>query len=451
MSGLGHVWAHLWYGPVDRLRLWCLEKVILVVLALDCWMLMAERGGRYGAGGFNVAHFGWIDALMPTPTPGLYLGLIFSCGWLAALVASGVMRRAGLMALTVLYTYAWAMSQLDSYQHHYFLSWVLLCLCFFPLGRHPVCHDKTQGDPHWGPSPVSCFGYRLLCAQLVILYLYTGLSKTEPQWISGSVVQRINQDSGALQPFLDLFVSWGGSPEQFWGLTGLGVVCAQGLIALLWLSVLLVGERRSRLLSTLRACGVLVALGFHLGAEVAGLRIGWFGGYMIALTLIAFTPTGWFHALGGRLVNLSRSLADRGASPLVGAPVSNVVWGTLSLAVLLALLCCHHELELPGVSSVGLCVALWLGLRLIWARVTRRGPGRYAELLSCMVWLAILTTGLSTTTVRYDFYRFLGGDCWRRQEVQSSLSAYGKANSYAPEGQGRHKKVREIMGRLPLR
>ena len=49
MSGLGHAWTHLWYGPVDRLRLWCLEKTILVVLALDCWMLMAERGGRYGA------------------------------------------------------------------------------------------------------------------------------------------------------------------------------------------------------------------------------------------------------------------------------------------------------------------------------------------------------------------------------------------------------------------
>ena len=32
----------------------------------------------------------------------------------------------------MLYTFSWSMSMLDSYQHHYFVSLVLLCLAFFP-------------------------------------------------------------------------------------------------------------------------------------------------------------------------------------------------------------------------------------------------------------------------------------------------------------------------------
>ena len=35
-------------------------------------------------------------------------------------------------ALFLLYTYSWSMSMLDSYQHHYFVSLILLCMIFFP-------------------------------------------------------------------------------------------------------------------------------------------------------------------------------------------------------------------------------------------------------------------------------------------------------------------------------
>jgi hypothetical protein len=48
---------------------------VLALAAVDTWLLMIPRGGRYGAGGFNVAHFAWIDALFPVPTPRAYVGI----------------------------------------------------------------------------------------------------------------------------------------------------------------------------------------------------------------------------------------------------------------------------------------------------------------------------------------------------------------------------------------
>ena len=56
------VWERHWYGDVIALRPYLLRKGVLVLLALDAWLLMLGHAGRYGAGGFNVAHFLWLDA-----------------------------------------------------------------------------------------------------------------------------------------------------------------------------------------------------------------------------------------------------------------------------------------------------------------------------------------------------------------------------------------------------
>ena len=61
MSALARAWSAAWFGPVLDVRVWLMGKAILVMLALDAWVLMIERGGRYGAGAFNVAHFAWLS------------------------------------------------------------------------------------------------------------------------------------------------------------------------------------------------------------------------------------------------------------------------------------------------------------------------------------------------------------------------------------------------------
>jgi hypothetical protein len=120
------------HAPFAAARAFLFSRVFLVLVALDAWTLMIGHAGRYGVDGFNVAHFAWLDWLLPQPTAAGYIGVLIATGLLALTLAIGGTRRLALAGLFLLYTLSWAMSMLDSYQHHYFVSSVLLCLVFFP-------------------------------------------------------------------------------------------------------------------------------------------------------------------------------------------------------------------------------------------------------------------------------------------------------------------------------
>ena len=92
-----------------------------------------------------------MDALLPVPTPGIYVGTLLFVGLLAFVLAVGPFSRRGLALLFVLYTYAWTMSMLDSYQHHYLISLLLFSCIFFPapsineLAPTPSQHAEAAG------------------------------------------------------------------------------------------------------------------------------------------------------------------------------------------------------------------------------------------------------------------------------------------------------------------
>lgn len=137
------------HGDHGAARAVLLEKSFLALLALDTWMLMIGHAGRYGAGGFNVAHFGWLDALLPVPSPAFYIGVLTLTGLLALAILFAGHAPVALAALVILYTFSWSMSMLDSYQHHYFVSLALVCLTFFPrvsaTDVHPVAPALPSG------------------------------------------------------------------------------------------------------------------------------------------------------------------------------------------------------------------------------------------------------------------------------------------------------------------
>jgi hypothetical protein len=128
-------WEHYWFGPVAPIRPYLLVKGGLCLLAFDAWMLRVLRGGRYGEGGFNVAHFRWLDTLQPLPSPGLYVGLMLAVGMLAMVCVLADTGPWALALLALMWTYGWAMSMHDSYQHHYLLSLILTALVFLPRLR----------------------------------------------------------------------------------------------------------------------------------------------------------------------------------------------------------------------------------------------------------------------------------------------------------------------------
>ncbi|HET6340280.1 MAG TPA: hypothetical protein VFG30_44030 [Polyangiales bacterium] len=128
------------YGRFAAARAYLFSRLFLVLVALDAWTLMIGHAGRYGVDGFNVAHFAWLDAILPQPTAAMYVGVLLATGLLALALALGGTQRFALAGLFLLYTLSWAMSMLDSYQHHYFVSTVLLCLVFFPELRASDVH-----------------------------------------------------------------------------------------------------------------------------------------------------------------------------------------------------------------------------------------------------------------------------------------------------------------------
>ena len=433
MSALKRAWTSAWFGPVSGIRVWLMVRATALVLALDAWVLMIERGGRYGAGGFNVAHFAWLDALQPLPSASLYVGLIISCGVLSLLIALGIARGIAMVMLTLGYTYSWAMSQLDSYQHHVFISWILLCFCVTPwLSAREVFKEGRE---------ICAWGYRLLIALTTILYIFTGISKAEPEWLSGSVLKRINAAGGHLEPFREFLTGLGADEATFWTLSGHSVVAVQWVIAAAWLSLMVFGERAGVWVRVGRLGGVLCAIAFHIGAEIVGLRIGWFSWYMLGMTLIAFFPAELLARLAAPVGERIERVEAAFHPPKRRSAAAS--WILLNALAASALLIVGLELDLPGTAESG---ALWalLSVLLVAAEFKRSRRVRYTAFAISLCALT-LTLSIEQGRARYDFYRFVGGDALRRRQLNDALVAYGRANTYAPEGEGRWKKVAQTQ------
>ncbi|MEE2780450.1 MAG: HTTM domain-containing protein [Myxococcota bacterium] len=403
-----------------------MARLLLVMLALDCWLVMVPHAARYGAGGFNVAHFEWLQRLQPHPSPDLYVGLMLICGSLSLLVALGAMGRLGLALLTTLYTWAWAMSQLDSYQHHYFLTLALCCLLCSPSPRA----GESEGGRDWS--------YRMLLVTVAIVYGFTALSKMEAGWRQGDVLQRIHQSGEALAPALWVGDLVGISGDLFWPVAGHLVVVSQVVILAAYLVAAFASP--SRVASVIRWTGWVVTLGFHLGAERANLRVGWFSWYMIVMATVALPPVRWTAGLDRGVSWCGAVLTSRQSQP------GRVAVFTGLIAAVIAPLVVVDGLGLPGATTwmvFSFAAVPWV----IWSARGVQGlfswgiVGRSVALLLTVV---VLLSGLSSSSVRYDYYRYLGGDTLRRGELGRSHDAYGLANTYAPAGVSRWKKVLRV-------
>ena len=187
---LAAAWDRYWFGPIASIRPYLLMKVVWCLLAFDVWMERVPLGGRYGAGGFGVAHFRWLDSLQPLPSPELYVGLMLAVGLLAVVCVLTDAPRWMRALVALLYTYGWAMSLHDGYQHHYFISLVLATFVFLPHLRgcdffvtRALPADKRQRTRQRAQATrtVTAWGFALLEATVGIVYLYTAATKWDPR------------------------------------------------------------------------------------------------------------------------------------------------------------------------------------------------------------------------------------------------------------------------------
>ncbi len=304
-------WSRYWLAPLAAVRPWLLLKLTLLLLAFDVLGTHLGPAWRYGAAGFNVPHFAWMEAL-PTPTTAAYVGMLFLVST-GALVGALVPRapRWLLASLTVLYTWGWSCSMHDSYQHHYLLSVVLLAFTLFPpmdaadlFGASPLPREATHGLV----PRVHALGFTMLTAACAFVYAFTARSKLEPDWLSGDAMRSITHQGQTIQGAIDLAASLGIEGDDFWWWLGHSVVPVQLVCFLGYaLAPLLDGPSTAEERDTLtRLVGGWFDPGGRgpaiAGGLVIGALLGCVAGFALGLGPIGFvTVSAGLAALGASL------------------------------------------------------------------------------------------------------------------------------------------------------
>lgn len=449
---------HYFHAPVAAARPYLLLKGVLLLLAFDAWIEMTEHGGRYGVGDFNVAHFTVLDAVGPGVTADLYVGTLLLVGLLSLSMVLARPHRVGMACLCALYTYAWSMSMLDSYQHHYLLTLLLFSLAFAPLQTSSEVFGRlstSAADPEElrrearrrkrrrrsveptggaaGVPRVSAWGYVSVAVTCAIVYGYTSITKMEGDWREGHALRRLAGDNPGALSIRDAL---GADPETFWSDLAHSAILIQIVIAVGYLIAARQDDLRRPAWRVIVALWVAAPLSFHVGAEHMDLKIGWFSYYMMYVALVFFLPAQWLHAAGWVATWPVRRLTElwAGWTKTEDGDGDDERLSILVLAVaaggVLALL--GHLVDLPGSLVAGAVGGIALVLGVGWlsskGRVIQARPWILAAgAAGLAMWLSI-----ASSSVRYDYYRFVGGDMRRRGELERSLEAYEKANRYAP-------------------
>jgi hypothetical protein len=498
------------------MRAYVFSQVFLVTVALDTWLLMIGHAGRYGIEGFNVAHFAWLDRVLPVPSSALYVGVLLSTGLLALTIALGRSHPLAIGLLFGLYTFSWSMSMLDSYQHHYFVSLVLLCLVFFPelrasdvlplaasaaapikptkrgessvmpvsearrelafllvsalallsygvftLKSHPwllffACAGALTLTTAWHArrlrtreAPLcSGFGYNLLAASVAVLYTFTSIAKMDAQWFAGNTIRRISAAGEVFAPLAAAAGQLGISEQRFWSLLSTSVIPVELLIACGYWLAPLQDVVRSRWLRWATLIAAWLAFSLHIGAEAMRLEIGWFSYYMLLLAGTFLLPGPALESLGLLIARPAQLVAAELADLLDSTRPRRLETLALLVGASLVIGCVGFMLDLPGAKPAALlaCASLLLAAAVSWGR----GHGERVRMLALSAGCAAATMwiAIAASEVRWDYYRYLGGDLSRRGQAEAALAAYERGEHYAPRGQSRRDKIIELQRKL---
>lgn len=409
-------WLGYWLAPVAAVRPWLIAKTTLFLLAFDVLDTHLGPAWRYGAAGFNVPHFDWMRAL-PAPTTSSYVCMLFLVG-IGALVAALLPRppRALVLAVAGLYTWGWACSMHDSYQHHYLMSFVIASFALLPPFDAKTMFGTASSPrdaPHGLVPRMHALGSTFLTSLCAIVYGYTALAKTEPDWLSGAAMRNITNDGATIRGAIEFAASFGVEREAFWWWLGHGVVPAQIVIAVGYAlaplrdgpSTLREREELARLASrTFDAGGrgpllvgsvVVAAL---VGAVMAS-AIGWGAFGALAAALVAGCVVGV--ALGDR--DLRRFLfAPFGRPSLRGLVATLALVTAVSFHVgaeYLALSIGWFSYYMIAIALATFLPARWLSLAAFVATAPIRGKSWSSNVPEPVRWVLAVLAGVASLVV----------------------------------------------------
>jgi len=429
------------HGAYAAARPFVLQRLLLTMLALDAWMLMIGHAGRYGTAGFNVAHFRWLDAIIPVPSPALYIGVLLLAGLLSLTVAFSGVRMLSGIALLLLYTYSWSMSMLDSYQHHYFVSLMLVCVAFFPTSHADDIHprEREEGAAPAGIAQTTGFGYPLLLVTVAILYTFTALAKCDALWLDGSTIQRISKAGEVLAGLHGMAVTMGLTEAQFWSALSFSVIPLELFVAAGY-ALAVVRDRGDspRWVGLTCNAAAAMALMLHIGAEGMGLEIGWFSYYMMVLATFCLLPPTVIDALARAVTGPARFFADattedRGEDGVEDGGEDNAPAVSFALAAAVALVTYQaaRMVDLPGATGAAIAAGVCLVGVAVYAIVKERPMAPRPTIVAMGAAAVVMWMAIAHSEVRWDYYRYRGGDLMRRGQHAEALSTYLRGERYA--------------------
>ena len=382
--------ATFWFDfEVPYAKLLCGRVLLFGLLALDALMQL-RHAPRYGSG-FNVAQLPFLDAIGPGRV-GYGLGQLVEA-YVFVLIACGVATRWLVPVGAAVYAWLYFGSQLDSYQHHYFVAMVLLLACFVPWQRQATL--ATQ---------VKSWALRLILAELAILYLWAAISKLDAHWLDGLALS--TQIHGSLRTLIDATI---------------GIKAVAILVPLTELALAFVWLRP--------AWRVLAPLGiaFHLGIVWSGLEIGLFAWLMIGSYAFVL-PDGVYLWLARRVPRIAWPVP----AVWIAYPVS--MFAGLVLAMIV---------RFPG----SLAVAIVASTVSIGAMIFggRRAATVIAlpHLLAIAVWL-VVDRG---STITHDYYKFWAGTSRRLDDPSAIEASRGYADIAPDDANARYAYGRALLDR----
>jgi hypothetical protein len=429
-------WERYWFGPVAAVRPYVLERVVLFLLALDVWTQFVPHGARYGAGGFNVAHFAWLDAVQPLPSPALHVGLMLVVGGLAWVVACTGGTRTLRVLLVALYTYGWAMSRLDAYQHHYLLSLLLGAFVFLPRVR---ATEVLEGRA----ASVSAWSFVLVAATVAIVYVFAAVTKSEAGWASGAVLRQVTAGSPWFQCLWGWLLATGVPENVLWEVTARAVALMQVVIAFAYASVVRSDASDARWPRPIAWAALAAAVGFHGSLLLFAINIRWFSYYMIAIAGAFFLPEAALRRLVAVATLPARGLERRAMRP--SEPRSLVIASGAACTV--ALVGVH--LDLPGATTAGfVCAAAVLAVTVIAVAVGKPAQSARRAPVGAAAGALVLAAAVHVWPIRFQYYLYEVADLQRRGTPAEVLAAYEKAEPHAPSGQSRWRQIEALRSRL---
>ncbi len=436
MKAGGKSWMDYWHTPVALVRPYLFLRGFMLLLAVDAWSLLAHRSSAYGFGGFNVAHFGWLDMLQPLPTPWLYGTVQFLVGFSAFFVALSNYNRPAIVSVFGLYTYGWSMSLTDSYQHHYLISIVLFCLAFFPelRGWASAPPVRSKIESRLGEA----WAYRMLGATIAIVYFYTSIAKCDATWLAGDTLQYIDQSSGLMSGIGRGVSLLGIDAAIYWPAVSAGVILVELFIAVGYVLTLSRDVKRSRWLHLVCWTAFALACGLHGSFELLELEIGLFSYYMLMTACVFFLPEPLVSKIAIGLDTALGSVdwfANLLKTKLFTSDYRAALFSGVAAAVCVVV--CGYTIELPGASTAcGICaflVVASLGVLLV-----RQRPA-VVHRSAVIVAAGALTmwTAIGIGSAQYLFYMGMAGQYLEIGQPDKALAVYAVAEKFVGEDRPR--------------